>query len=139
VITLPASVRLLLYTKPTDMRRGFDGLAAMVAQEMGETPTSGHLFLFRNRRGDRLKVLYWDRDGMAMWYKRLERGTFRMPSSARGQIEPPQCELSHAQLYGLLEDLNLDHVRKSRRFTCAIPDGAVGSSREPADTRHAAR
>jgi len=140
MIALPASVRLLLYTKPTDMRRGFDGLAAMVAQEMGESPMSGHLFLFRNRRGDRLKILYWDRDGMALWYKRLERGTFRLPAPARMQSDPPRYELTQAQLYGLLEGINLDRVKKNhkpRRFACAIDNHVVRYPREPADTRNA--
>lgn len=139
MISMPASVRLLLYTKPADMRRGFDGLAALVAQEMGEAPRSGHLFLFRNRRGDRLKMIYWDRDGMALWYKRLERGTFRMPSSARAQSDPPRTELTHAQLYALLEDLNLDNVKKPRRFAGAIGDRAVRSSREHGDMQHTSR
>ena len=139
MISLPASVKLLLYTKPADMRRGFDGLSAMVAQEMKELPTSGHLFLFRNRRGDRLKIMYWDRDGMAMWYKRLERGTFRLPAPARQQDDPPRYEMTHAQLYALLEGLNLEHVKKPRRFACASGDGAVLSPRAHADDRHASR
>ena len=64
------------------MRRGFDGLAALTASVLGQDPLSGHLFVFRNRRGDRLKILYWDRDGLAIWVKRLERGTFRFPAAA---------------------------------------------------------
>lgn len=137
MIALPAAVRLMLYTKPADMRRGFDGLAAMVVQEMGESPMSGHLFLFRNRRGDRLKILYWDRDGMAMWYKRLECGTFRLPSAARSQGDPPRCELTHSQLYGLLEGLNLDRVKKTRRFSGAMCNRVVQSACDDADPRHA--
>ncbi len=139
MISMPASVRLMLYTKPTDMRRGFDGLAAMVTQEMGESPTSGHLFLFRNRRGDRLKIIYWDRDGLALWYKRLERGTFRLPLSARNQDDPPRLELTHAELYALLEDLNINRVKKRRRFACAMGHRGVPSNDASSKPRHPSR
>jgi transposase len=87
-----------------------------------------------------LKILYWDRDGMAMWYKRLERGTFRLPSPARMQSDPPRYELTQAQLYGLLEGFDLDCVKKkhkSRRFTCAMNDHVVRCSRDSTDTRNA--
>jgi transposase len=120
MIALPPSVRLLLCTEPTDMRRGFDGLAAMVTHLLGETPTSGHLFIFRNRRGDRIKILYWDRDGLVVWYKRLERGTFRLPAAASRHRDPPRLELTSPQLFALLEGIDLDHVKKTRRYACAI-------------------
>ncbi len=74
---LPASVRIYLCTKPTDLRKGFDGLQGMVRDFVGQDPLSGHLFLFLNRRRDRVKVLLWDRDGFVIWYKRLEAGTFQ--------------------------------------------------------------
>ena len=81
VINLPPTVRIFLATAPADMRRGFDGLAALTTSVLGQDPLSGHLFVFRNRRGDRLKILYWDRDGLAIWAKRLERGAFRFPDA----------------------------------------------------------
>ena len=74
MINLPPTVRIFLATAPADMRRGFDGLASLTTSVIGENPLSGHLFVFRNRRGDRLKILSWDRDGLALWAKRLERG-----------------------------------------------------------------
>ena len=85
---LPAAVRVFLCTKPTDMRKGFDGLQGMVREFLGQDPLSGHLFLFLNRRRDRIKLLWWDRDGLVIWYKRLEAGTFQRirpanPSYAR--------------------------------------------------------
>ncbi len=72
MIGLPPAVRIFLARDPADMRRGFDGLAALTASVLGQDPLSGHLFVFRNRRGDRLKILYWDRDGLAIWAKKQE-------------------------------------------------------------------
>jgi len=72
VLTLLVSVRVFVYTEPTDMRRGFDGLAAIVDQMLEQDPFSGHLFVFFNRRRDRTKILFWDRDGFALFYKKEE-------------------------------------------------------------------
>ena len=82
MLSLPASVRVYLSTAPADLRRSFDGLSVLVQQVFGREPLDGHLFLFLNRRRDRLKILYWDRDGLALWYKRLEAGTFQLPWTA---------------------------------------------------------
>ena len=76
---LPASVRVYLCTVPCDMRRSFDGLCALVSGTMQLDAFAGHLFVFANRRRDRVKILYWDRDGFAVWAKRLEEGTYAMP------------------------------------------------------------
>lgn len=81
MLTLSPSIRIYLCLQPTDMRRGFDRLAAEARELAGEDPLSGHLFVFGNRRGDRIKVIYWDRNGFAVWYKRLERGRFHFPTS----------------------------------------------------------
>ena len=70
MISLPSSVRVFLHTPPTDLRKGFDALCGLVTTAFGQDPTSGHLFLFVNRRRDRMKILYWDRDGLAIWYKK---------------------------------------------------------------------
>src|SRR5580692_1316660 len=77
MIMLPSAVRIFLCTRPTDMRKSFDGLFGMVREFLGQDPLSGHLFLFLNRRRDRAKILLWDRDGLVIWYKRLEAGTFQ--------------------------------------------------------------
>ena len=74
---LPAAVRVFLCSRPTDMRKSFDGLFGMVREFLGQDPLSGHLFLFLNRRRDRAKILFWDRDGLVIWYKRLEAGSFQ--------------------------------------------------------------
>lgn len=115
MLSLPASVRVFLAADVCDMRRGFDALAALVVNAFGDDPLSGHLFLFRSRRGDRLKVLWWDRDGFVLWYKRLEKGVFRTATLA-----PPQgasrIELSRRELAMLLEGIDVKNTRESRRF-----------------------
>lgn len=83
MLTLAPAVRIYICTQPTDMRRGFDRLAEEARRAAEEDPLSGHLFVFRNKRENRLKVLVWDRNGFAIWYKRLERGRFVFPSSDR--------------------------------------------------------
>src|SRR3954470_24540167 len=80
MLSWPPSVRIFLAAGPTDMRRGFDGLARMTTEVIRQDPFSGALFVFRDRKGDRVKVLYWAGDGFALWYRRLERGTFRFPA-----------------------------------------------------------
>ena len=79
MLSLPPSVRVFVCTQPVDMRLAFDRLAMLAEQVLQENPYSGHLFVYVNRRVDRVKILYWDRSGLAFWYKRLEKGTFRFP------------------------------------------------------------
>ena len=96
------------------MRKGFDGLAQLVRERIAEDPLSGHLFVFRNRRRDRVKILYWDRDGFALWYKRLEKGTFRFPEAKGGRVE-----VTPAEMAAVLEGIDLSCARRSPRF--ALP------------------
>ena len=77
---IPATVRIFVYTEPVDMRRGFDGLALIARDAMGQDPRSGALFIFANRRADRLKALWWDRNGYCVLYKRAHRAQFELPS-----------------------------------------------------------
>jgi transposase len=106
-------VRVFLCTSPTDMRKGFDTLAVLVRDSLGYDPMSGHLFLFVGRRRDRLKILYWDRDGYALWYKRLEQGTFRMPVA---KPDAASIELKASELAMLLEGIDLRSIKRRKRF-----------------------
>jgi len=105
--------RIYLCTAPTDMRKGFDTLAVLVREFLGQDPLSGHLFLFISRRRDRLKILYWDADGFALWYKRLEAGTFRSP---RTPVEDASVELKASELAMLLEGIDLKSVKRTARL-----------------------
>jgi transposase len=113
MISLPATIKIFLCTQPADMRKSFDGLKSLVEQFLECDPLSGHLFVFRNRRSDRLKILYWDRDGLAIWYKRLEVGTFRFPALKEGQV---RAEVQPAELTMLLDGVDLASVKRSRRY-----------------------
>lgn len=81
MLSLSELVRIYVCLAPTDMRKSFDTLAAVVREGLGYDPLSGHLFMFRSRRGDRVKLLWWDRDGLTLYYRRLEQGTFRFPTT----------------------------------------------------------
>lgn len=116
MLSLPSAVRIYLCTQPTDMRRGFDRLAEMVRQVVRQDPLSGHLFVFRSRVGDRLKLLYWDRDGFALWYKRLERGRFGLPGRVTEDFRIGPQELSM-----MLEGLEEVQVRRGVRFELQRP------------------
>jgi len=107
MLTLTPSVTIYVCLQPADMRKSLDGLSELARAQAGQDPMSGHLFLFRNRRGDRLKVLYWDRNGFALWYKRLERGTFSFPDPRAGTIT-----ISENVFQQLLGGLRLDRVWK---------------------------
>ncbi len=105
--------RIWLCIGPTDMRRGFDRLAEQAQQVTCKHPQSGHLFVFRSRRGDRLKALYWDRDGYVLWYKRLEEGTFKLPKLAPEQAS---VELKASELAMLLDGIDLSSVKRVKRY-----------------------
>ena len=107
------STRIWLATQPADMRCGFDRLAELARVVTGQDPLSGHLFLFRSRGGDRLKALYWDRDGMALWYKRLEEGTFKLPRVDGGARS---VELRASELAMMLDGIDLRSVKRVKRY-----------------------
>lgn len=116
MLTLPPSIRIFVATRPADMRRSFDGLLALVRQFLGshEDPLAGHLFVFRNRVGDRLKILWWDRDGLALFYKRLEVGGFAFPTPP---ADAQQIELTAADLQLILQGIDPAKVQRSPRYS----------------------
>lgn len=111
MLSLPPQVRVFLCTQPTDMRKSFDGLTGLVEEVFGEELLSGHLFVFVNRRRDRAKILAWDRDGLAIWYKRLEAGTFQLPAHSADGVELDAAELSM-----LLAGIDLKSARRRKRY-----------------------
>ena len=110
---LPASVRVYLCTAPCDMRRSFDGLHALVTNAMQLDALGGHLFVFSNLRRDRVKILYWDRDGFAVWAKRLEEGTYAMPF---GDEQGPRREITAQELGALLSGIDLSSAQRRKRY-----------------------
>src|SRR3954447_25932258 len=124
---LSAAVRVYLAKEPADMRKSFDGLSALVAGSLAPDPLSGHLFVFINRRRDRIKVLYWDRDGLAVWAKRLERGTFRLPAAGAESVE-----MTTAELAALLASIDLNTARRRVRYS--RPGAPLQNSEDNAPT-----
>jgi len=116
LLSLPASVRIWLASGATDLRKGFDTLAELVRQQLRRDPLSGQLFVFRNRRGDRVKLLYWDEDGFVIVYKRLEAGTFRFPAADAAGLE-----IRAADLQMLLDGIDLESVKRRRRYRRPVP------------------
>ncbi len=113
MLNLPASIRIFMCLLPTDMRKSFDALAALVEGVIREKPQSGHLFVFVNRFGDRIKLLYWDSDGYALWYKRLEAGTFQIPRiTGDGGAEITMTDLSL-----MLGGIDISSVKKRKRYS----------------------
>jgi transposase len=111
MLTWPPAVRVFVHTPPTDMRRSFDRLACMVQEILHQDPLSGHLFVFVNRRGDRMKILFWDRSGFALFYKRLEEGVFHVPAEDVGGVE-----IDVPRLTLILEGLDLSEAKQHKRF-----------------------
>jgi transposase len=113
MLNITTHARIFVCTRDSDLRKSFDGLAQMVREFLGADPLSGHLFVFRNKRGDRLKLLYWDNDGFAIWYKRLEQGTFRFPAAAGAGHG---VEMGSVDFAMLLDGVDLENVKRQRRY-----------------------
>jgi transposase len=116
VLSLALPVDIYLCVEPTDMRKSFDGLWALAVDHLGRDPLRGGLFVFINKRRDRMKLLYWDTDGIAVWAKRLEAGTFQTP---RVDAQSPSVTLSATELTLLLRGIDLTSVRQRKRYRCA--------------------
>jgi transposase len=105
--------RIWLATAPADMRCGFDRLAELAQVVTNQNPMDGHLFLFRSRGGDRLKILLWERDGFVLWYKRLEEGVFKLP---RIDGDARSVELRASELAMMLDGIDLRSVKRVKRY-----------------------
>jgi transposase len=118
VIHLPASVRVYLCLTPCDMRKSFDGLHALVREHLEWDAFAGHLFVFASRRKDRVKILYWDRDGFAVWSKRLEEGTYVVPFSDNS--EERRREITAQELGALLSGIDLTQALRRKRYARSV-------------------
>lgn len=121
MFNLSPSVRIFVCTKPVDMRRSFDGLFGLVQSLVHQDPFSGSLFLFRSRRGDFIKILWWDLDGFAIFAKRLEVGTFRFPEVRFVNGEYEAIEMERSDLLLLLEGIDTDSVKRLKRYRREAP------------------
>ncbi len=94
MLALPTNTKIYLAVEPVDMRKSFDGLCAIVIDTLQQNPLEGHLFLFRGKSGNRIKALFWDRNGLVIFYKRLEKGHYKWPKNTASSIEMTTIELS---------------------------------------------
>lgn len=113
MLTFPSGVRLFVATGPTDLRKSYNGLSTLVEGAFGRPSTSGDLFIFLNRRGTQVRMLFWDRDGYCILMKRLERGTFRRVKSEDGAMH---VEIDAGELAMLLEGIDARSVRRRKRY-----------------------
>lgn len=114
MLSLPPSVRVFVASQPVDGRKGADSLAAMIRSVFVHDPLSGHLYVFFSRRCDRVRVIYWDRNGFAMWTKRLERGRFHAPRSEDGSLSVSPLEA--AELALIVEGIDLRGAKRRARW-----------------------
>ena len=107
LITVPPHLKVYLGVKPVDMRKSFDGLSAWIHDQLKHNPMEPVLFVFRNKRADRIKCLYWDRNGFALWYKRLEKGTFKWPRGGQKEL----C-ITSQELNLLLDGVDIGKLKR---------------------------
>ena len=111
MLSFSSRQRYFLYRLPADMRKGFNGLSGLVRTHFSHDLLSGDVFLFLNKRRDRIKLLVWDRNGFVVWYKVLERGTFELPAAST-----PTMEVSWTDLQLLLEGIEINSVKRLKRY-----------------------
>jgi len=112
-----SQLRFYLYAQPTDMRKSFDGLSGIITNARLGDPTSGDVYVFINRRRDRMKLLVWDRSGFWLFYKRLEKGTFQMPAHPQQQLS---IELSYDVLLMLVEGIDITSIKRRPRYQAQL-------------------
>ena len=110
----PGNMRIFICTQDTDMRKSFDSLRGIIRGSMHLDPLSGSLFIFRNKRGDRIKCVYWDENGFAMWYKVLQRGTFQFPDLRK--YDSAGLEIDASTMRMILDGIDLSSIRRRPRF-----------------------
>jgi transposase len=121
VLTLPSSVRIWLATEPVDLRKGFDGLGAIVRHQWKKDVFAGHLFVFLGKRRDRCKILLWDRGGMVIYFKRLERGKFRVPRVLQGATH---AQMDATELAMLLDGIDFGRVKRAQHWKPVAQESA---------------
>jgi transposase len=126
MLTFPSGVRLFAAAEPTDLRKAFDGLSTLVQGSFEREPTSGDLFIFLNRRGTQVRILFWDRDGFCILMKRLESGTFRHVKTSNGATH---VEIDAGELGMLLEGIDAPIVRRRKRYKMPKCDDTNGDNR----------
>lgn len=120
MFALTTGYRFFLYSKPTDMRKGFDGLSGIVENQLGQELTANHVSVFINKNRDKIKLLRWVGSGFVLYYKRLERGTFEFPRYEAGESA---IALSYAQLVMLIDGIQIVNCKKKRRYSSPIESG----------------
>lgn len=116
MLKLPPGTRIFMAVVPVDMRRSFSGLCAIITETLGANPIGGDLFLFRGKRSDRVKAIIWDRTGLAIWYKRLERGKYKWPSP-----DADSMELTEQEFTLLLDGVDFTRIRRLPAFVLYTP------------------
>jgi transposase len=115
MISLTPQIRAFVYRKPTDMRKSFDGLVALTESALRQDPLSGSLFVFFNRRRDRIKILYWGHTGFCIWYQQLQKGTYQVPDDKSLEAQEA-IEVTRSQLSLILDGIDLSSARQRMRF-----------------------
>ncbi|MEZ6101135.1 MAG: IS66 family insertion sequence element accessory protein TnpB [Pirellulaceae bacterium] len=123
MLSIPSSIRIFICTTATDMRKQFDGLVAIVSHTFGKDVMTGDYFVFVNRAQNRCKVLCWDRDGFAVWAKRLERGRFQLPSAKDDSIV---AEIDGTTLAMILGGVDLGSAKRRKRFQIEQSQPPIG-------------
>jgi len=113
MFSLTSSFRYYLYREPTDMRKSFDGLSGLIQGRLYRNPTSGEVFIFINRRRNKVKLLRWEQGGFILYYKRLETGTFELPEFKNGALS---CQMSWTTLMLMVEGISIEKYKKRKRF-----------------------
>lgn len=117
MLSISPAVRIFVHALPTDMRKHFDGLAAIVTHSFGKDVLHGDYFVFLNRARNRCKILFWDRDGLVVWAKRLERGCFQLPGGR--DAASLAIEVDSVTLAMMIGGIDLDHVKRRTRYQAA--------------------